>query len=322
MRRRELLATLLAAGTFVSTAQTQPTERGRKIGVILDGSQQRAGLDGLRDGFGPRIDALEFMVRDAEGELAAVEAHARELEQAGAEVLVVFATTPTLAARRATASVPIVFTIGTDPVQVGLVETIAKPGGRLTGVNYSATELTAKRLEILREFMPRIRRVTTFYTPENPAAIASLEAAREAGRRLGVAVAARAVHSVAELRDTVAALRRDDGEAVFLVSDAMVSSQGRLIIDRALMLGLPTVASQSSVESVAAGALLGYGFSYRALGHRAASYVVRILDGAKAGELPVDTVSVPTLAVNLHTAATLAIDAPPGLMFRADEVIE
>jgi putative ABC transport system substrate-binding protein len=291
----------------------------------MQGDVYHVGVDGLREGLqsaglveGPR---LALIVRDAQGERSAVESEARALERdESLDVLVALATSVALAARRGTQKVPIVFVTGSDPVAVGLVESIARPGGRLTGIHSISTDLTSKRIEVLREIIPTVRRILTFYNPANPAALSALQLARPAAGGLGIELLEEAVQSTSELRARLDRLRAGEADAYFFGSDAMVNSQGRLILARANALNMPVVAF--GLDLVREGALVGYGFSYRDLGRRAASYVARILGGASPRDLPVEAVDVPSLAVNLRSAKALGLAVPLSVLGRADEVIE
>jgi putative tryptophan/tyrosine transport system substrate-binding protein len=326
MRRRQFIA-LLGSGAVAwpCAIVAQPPDQVRRVGVVLQGGSYYAGVDGLREGLkeagleeGQR---LALLVRDAKGDLAAVEAAARVLERDdGVDLIVVFATSVALAARRSTENVPIVFVIGSDPAALGLIETLPRPGGRLTGLHNIGTDLTPKRLELLRELVPTVRRVITFYDPENRSATWSLSLSRDAARRLSIEFIERPVASADEIRERLHALRAEDADAYFFVSDAMVNSQSELILNRANMLRMPVVAYE--LEVVRRGALVGYGFSYWDLGRRAAGYVRRILAGSRASDLPVEAVSVPSLVINLKAAKSLGITIPSTLLARADEVIE
>jgi ABC-type uncharacterized transport system substrate-binding protein len=198
----------------------------------------------------------------------------------------------------------IVFVAGTDPNAAGLVESIAKPGGRVTGVHFLSTDLTAKRLEILKELLPRLRRVITFYNPINPGAQVAARSAREAGQKLQVEVVEQQVPSVEALRVAVRGLKAKQGDAYFFLSDAMVQSHAQLIIDAANALRLPTVAQDPGLA--AKGALACYGVSYREVGREAATYVQRILAGTSPRDLPVQMVDWLELTLNFKTAKASA----------------
>jgi putative ABC transport system substrate-binding protein len=325
MRRREFLTVLgSAAIVWPHALMAQQPERLRRVGVLIQGDTYHVGVDGLRVGLkalgieeGSR---LALLVRDTKGDLAAIEVAARAFErEEGVDLIVALATSVALAAKRSTEHVPIVFVTGSDPAALGLVDTIARPGGRLTGLHSISTDLTSKRLEFLREIMPRVQRVVTFYSPGSPVALSAVKLARDAARRLGIELVEQTVTSTEDIHERLRALSATD-EAYFFGSDAMVNSQGRLIVERANALRMAVIAY--GLDLVREGALIGYGFSYRDLGRRAAVYVSRILAGARPSDLPVEAVSVPGLAINLKTAKALGIEIPPSLISRADEVIE
>ncbi len=326
MRRREFLAFLgSAAMAWPRAVIAQQPERLWRVGVVIQGDSYLVGVDGLREGL--KAAGLEegrqiaLLVRDAKGASTAVEAAARALERDdGVDLIVAFATSVALAAKRSTANVPIVFIAGSDPAEVGLVDTLARPGGRLTGVHSITTDLTSKRIEILRELMPTLRRVLTFYNPDNRSAVSSLESARYAERRFGIDLVAQPVSSTQDIDKRLHALSASDADAYVFVSDSMVSDYSGPILDRANALGMPTMVSR--LDTMGEGALIGYGFSYRDLGRRAAGYVSRILAGTSPRDLPVEAVSVPALAINQKAAKALGIEIPPSLLDRADEVIE
>jgi putative ABC transport system substrate-binding protein len=235
------------------------------------------------------------------------------------DLIFAVATSVALIVKQATRSVPIVFYAGTDPMTVGLVASFRKPGGRLTGIHGQNTDLTAKRLERLKEMIPGLHRVVTFYDPENPAAQQSVKLAREAARHLKVALLERPVASVEDLRAALRALRPGEADALLYVSDAMVGSQAQLIIDTARVKRLPTMLSHKT--NVANGALASMGDSYYAIGRLSAKPVQRVLLGADPGTLPVEQLDRPEVALNLTTAKALGLTIPQSVLMRADEVI-
>ena len=315
-----LIVALLGAPSTVAAQQP----RVYRIGVILQGGPYSAAIDGLRDGL--RELGLEegkqfaLDVRDVKGDLKSVASAARRLEEQRVDLIYVLATSVTLEVKRATRNVPIVFYVGTDPVAAGLVESIRKPAGRLTGIHGQTGDLTAKRLELLREMMPKLRRVVTFYSPDNPIAQHSVAIARDAARQLNVELVERPVTSVNALRSSVHALRPGEVDAFLLVSDAMVNSQEALILDSARTKKLPTMFPYSA--SVANGALASYGLSYYALGRLSAKHVHRVLLGANPGDLPVEQTDLLHFVVNLKTAKALGLAIPPSVLARADQVVE
>jgi putative ABC transport system substrate-binding protein len=316
----------LALGILTAplAAHGQQAEKVPRIGVVLHGGPYYAVLDGLRDGL--RAVGLEdgqrvaLVVRDAKGDVKAAEAAAHALEQERVSLIVSITTSVSLAVKRATAQVPIVFVAGTDPVAAGLVQSIAKPGGRLTGVHFLSTDLTAKRLEILKELLPRLHRVLTFYNPNNPGARVAARLAREAGQKLRVEVVERPVPSVEALRAAVRGFTAERGDAYFFLADAMVISQAQLIIDAATALRLPTMAQDP--ELAGKGVLVCYGVSYREVGREAATYVQRILASTSPRDLPVQAVDRLTLVVNFKTAKALGVTVPQSILVRVDQAIQ
>jgi putative ABC transport system substrate-binding protein len=294
-----------------------------RVGVILQGGPAYQVLDGLREGLkGLGLEEgkhLALEVRDTKGDLKAVEQVARSLEQEKVDLLYAINTSVTIAVRRATADTPIVFFAATDPVAIGLVDSFANPGGRLTGVHGLVTDLTAKRLEILKEIIPKLRRIVTFYNPGNPVAKEASSLGREAARHLRVEFDERRVASVKELQAGVGALRAGEADAYFEVSDAMVVSQARLIIDTARAKSLPTMFIERS--QVVNGGLASYGVSWHEAGRLSARYVQRIFAGAAPKDLAVETVHKLDLAFNLSTAKQIGITIPPNVLVRADKVI-
>jgi putative ABC transport system substrate-binding protein len=325
MRRREFITGTCSAAAWPLAARAQ-TAGLRRIGVIYHGGPFEPSIKALRDGL--RGAGLEegrhfaLLVRDSKGgDAAAAEAAARALERDDqVDIIVAITSTVARAAKQATEKVPIVFAIGADAVAAGLVESIAAPGGRLTGFQFLTVDLTAKRLEILREIVPKLRRIVIFYNPRIRVAVSALAAAQDAARKLGIDVAAQQVTSSEEIRDRLRALPAVEADAYFFVSDATTAVHAGLIIEAANTLSLPTMVEDLGL--VRAGALAGYGPEYREYGHRAASYVARILAGRLPGDLPVETVAQQALAINQKTAKAIGLDVPPLLLARADEVIE
>jgi putative ABC transport system substrate-binding protein len=315
-----LILALFALPHAVEAQQT----RLYRVGVVLLGGPHHSTIDGLRDGLG-ELELEEgkqfvFHVRDGKGDLMSVEAAARSLEGDKVDLIVTLTTSVTVATKRATKSVPIVFYAGTDPVSTGLVESFRKPGGRLTGIHRQSTDLTAKRLELLKEMVPRLRRVVTFYRPDNPVAQQSVTIARDAARQLKLELIERPVASVEELRAGLRALRPGEADAYFHVSDAMVTSQTELIIESARAKRLPTMFQERG--SVAKGALAAYGESFYTIGRLSAKLVQRVLLGANPGDLPVEQVDRFHFVINLKTAKALGLTIPRSLLTQADEVIE
>jgi len=319
---RVFLLLLVYLGGVAPTAHAQEAKLHR-VGVILPGGFYYAAIDGLREGL--KELGLEegkqyvLEIRDVKGDLRVVGEAARHLEQGRVDLLYTLTTSVTTPVKRATTTVPIVFITGSDPVDRGLVESFPKPGGRLTGVYYWTTDITAKRLEVLKDILPKLRRVVTFYDPKNPGPQQAAKAAQEAGRRLGIKIVERHVASVEELRTGLQALKAGEAEAFFQMPDAMVLSQVQFIIDTAKAKRLPTMFDRADL--VAQGALASYGVSYREIGRMSAKYVQRVLAGTNPKELPVEGYDRISLAINLRTAQALGLRIPNSILDRADQII-
>jgi putative ABC transport system substrate-binding protein len=316
-----LLTVILLA--YVSLAEAQQPKVYR-VGVLLPGDAWYEIIDGLRTGLRELglKEGKQFVldIRDTKGDAKAAEEAARNLEQEKVNLIYATRTSVTIAAKRATADIPIVFSAGTDPVVLGLVESFAKPGGRLTGVYEPGTDLTAKRLEILKEIVPKLRRIVTFYEPRSPVAIESSKLARAAAQQMGIQFVERPVASVEELQAGVRAIRMGEVDAFFQLSDPMVQGQAQLIIDTARRIRLPTMFVDQSL--VVKGGLVSYSVSYHEVGRLSAKYVQRILVGVKPRDLPVQQVDKIELVINLKTARQIGLTIPQRVLTRADKVIK
>jgi putative ABC transport system substrate-binding protein len=316
------LAFLFVASVGLARAQPAPAKVYR-IGVVLEGGAFYAMVDGLKQGlkalgFEDRRDYV-LELRDLRGNRQAARDAARSLEREKVDLLYVVNTSLDTIVKAATQDVPIVFAAGADPVEAGLIESFAKPGGRLTGVHYLSTDLTAKRLEILKEILPKLHKVVTFYDPNNKVAVDAARVAREAARELKVEVVERHVASVEELRHALNALTPQDIDAYFFTADGMVSSQAALVIEVARARKVPTMFHEPGL--VKQGALVSYGVSYYEVGRLSARYVQSVLTGTSPANLPVESFSKLGLAVNLRTARELGIAIPQSVLLQADEVI-
>jgi putative ABC transport system substrate-binding protein len=324
-RRALTLAGVLALALLAAAlaAEAQPA-RIYRVGVVLLGGPYSLVVDGLREGLKElgfeEGNQFTFDVRDTKGDIKAVEAAARDMERASVELIYSVATSVTVATKRSTTRVPIVFYAGSDPVASGLVESFRKPGGRLTGVHGQSLDITAKRLELLKGIIPRLRRVVVFYNPLNPAAQQAMKFGREGARHLKLELVERQVASVEELRTGLRALRPGEVDAFLYVADGMVASQTDAIIETARVKRLPTMFSEPA--SVARGALASYGLSYQAFGRLSAKHVQRVLLGANPGDLPVEQLDRLHFVINLKTAKALGLTIPPSVLARADEVIQ
>src|SRR5262245_2793506 len=295
-----------------------------RVGVIFQGGVTSTAVDGLREGL-KKLGLEEekyflLEIRDTRGDLKIVEEAARNLEREKVNLIFAINTSVARVTKGATADVPIVFCAGTDPVTLGLVDSFAKPGGRLTGVYMQITDLTAKRLEILKDIVPKLRRVVTFYNPGNPIAEEAARLGREEARRLHVEFIERHVGSVKDLQAALRVLKVGEADAYFYTADAMMASQAQLIIEMARDKRWPTMFDEAF--SVAQGGLASYGISYHEAGRLAGKYVQRILAGTSPKDLPVETLHKLEFVVNLRTAKQIGLTIPANVPARADKVIK
>jgi putative ABC transport system substrate-binding protein len=311
---------LVVAGAVAHAQQTKVY----RVGVIHQGGPYKAVVDGLRDGLRQlgyeEGKHILLDIRDTKSDLKAVEEAARIFERERVNLIYVVTTSVATPVKDVTSHVPIVFSVGSDPVGSGLVQSFAKPGGRLTGVQYSTTDLTGKRLELLKEMLPKLSRVVTVYNPNNRVAIEAVALAREAGKQFGIQLVERHATSVEELRQRLGALKAKEADAYFYTSDAMVTSQAQLVIDMATSKKLPTMFSEQSL--VAMGGLASYGQNFHEVGRLSAKYVHKVATGAHPRDLRIETVDKFDLIINLKTAKQIGLTIPPNVLARADRVIK
>jgi len=315
-----LSAILLATASFADAQQRKIF----RVGVITTGGAWYQTIDGLRVGL--RELGLEegkqfvLAIWDTKGDLKAAEESARNLEQERVALIYTTQTSVSIAAKRATVDISIVFCAGADPVDLGLVESFAHPGGRLTGVYEPGTDLTAKRLENLKEIVPKLHRVVTFYNPRNRVAVEAAKFARETARQIGIQFVERHIASVEELQTGLGVLRTGEVDAFFELSDALVQINDQLIIDKTRDIKLPGMFNNQS--SVIKGGLASYSASRYEVGRLSAKYVQRILAGVRPKDLPVEAVRKIDLVINLKTAKQIGLTIPPNVPVRADKVIK
>ncbi len=320
----KMLSTLILSILWFGQSIAAQPAKPHRIGVLFPGGAQYETLNGLRQGLKELglEEGKQFVlaIKDTKGEAAAAEEGAKALEQENVSLIYALTTPVITTAKAATTKVPIVFTIGSDPVTGGLVDSFPKPGGRLTGVHYLIRDLTAKRLEILKEILPKVSRVLTYYDPSNRVASEGATLAREEGKRLGIKLIESHVSSVADLQRELQKLKHEDADAFFFTPVPMVGSQSQLIIETAKTKKLPTMFQEQSL--VASGALAGYGQNYREIGRLSARYVQQVLNGASPRDMKIETVDSVELAINLQTAKQLGITIPPQLLARAKMVVK
>jgi len=233
--------------------------------------------------------------------------------------VIVTAGLGTIAAKQATSVVPIVFVLSSDPVGSGLVASLARPDGNVTGLSNQVPDLVGKRLELLREIFPDVRRLAIIGNVEYAATVLEMGEAQAAGRTLGLEVVRSEIRRAEDIALAFEALK-GGADALYVVGDLLVITHRARIHTLAMGARLPAI--YNAKEYVEAGGLMSYGPNYPDLYRRAAEYVDKILRGAKPGDIPVEQPTKFDLVINLTTAKVLGLEVPPSLLARADEVIE
>jgi len=312
-----------------AAAEAQAAPRIHRIGLLESAaSSPAADAFGQWGGFREGLRALGYV----EGKNLAIESRsaddryerlpdlAAELIRLRVEVIVVRTTPAALAARSVTHTVPIVILSAIDPVGAGLVASLARPGGNITGLTTLAPDLSAKRVQLLKEMLPRLSRLGVLWNSANPANAAGWRETQEAARTLGVQLLSRPVADARDFERAFELIARDRPDALLIVEDALTVAHARPIADFALRERLVTMLGSPAI--LEAGCLVGYGPNARELASRGAAYVDKILKGVAPADLPVEQPTKFELAINLKTARALGVTIPPAMLLRADRVIE
>jgi putative ABC transport system substrate-binding protein len=329
MERRRFIE-VIVGGLFAAplAAEAQPGKV-YWIGVLSPGSHDSGSSAlALRQSFLQRLHGLGWIVgqnlavegRYAEGKLDRLPDLAAELVQLKVSVLLAFGTPAALAAKRATATIPIVMLAG-DPVGTGLVASLGRPGGNVTGLtNAAGLELAGKRLELLKDAAPKTSRVGILWDSSNPAELRFRDATLAPARVLGLTLLPQDVRTPNDLDGALATLGRARADALMVAESSGNIEHRKLIVSFAEKHRLPTVfGERASVED---GGLMSYGTDFADLLRRAATYIDKILKGAKPADLPVEQPTKFELVINLKTAKALGLTIPPSVLGRADQVIE
>jgi len=316
----------LAFGGLIPAAE--PAEKVPRIGLLLPGSPDLAQPN-------PRLGALYQGLRElgwvegqnvvierryAEGKTDRLPALAAELARLKVDVIVTAAAPSARAAKDATGTIPVVILDPGDPVGTGLVTSLARPGGNVTGVTSIAPDLAAKRLEMLKEAAPRISRVAVLFNAAIPPAKIAMKEMEAAARLLGLRIQSVAVQGPKGFEETFGAMTRQRTDALIVFHDPLTITNQELIVSFAAKSRIPSLFG--SKEFVEIGGLMSYGPSYPGMFRRGAYYVDRILKGAKPADLPVEQPTRFELVINLKTAKALGLTIPPSVLVRADQVIQ
>jgi putative ABC transport system substrate-binding protein len=326
--RREFIAALASAAAWPLAARAQQPERVRRIAVLMNvaaadpegQAQVAAFLQALQqlgwsEGRNVRIDT-----RWGENDIERDRGYATELLAFAPDVILASGTLAVAALRRVTRTSPIVFAGVSDPVGAGFVDTLARPGGNVTGFMIFEYSLSGKWLELLKEIAPGIIRAAVLRDAANPAGIAQFGAIQAVAQSLGVELRPIDIRDAGEIEHSIAGFARAANGGLIVTPGASVSAHHDLIVNLAARHKLP--AAYSSRSMVLGGGLIGYGPDIADQFRQAAGYIDRILRGEKPADLPVQAPTKYELVINLKTAKTLGLDVPPTLLARADEVIE
>jgi len=326
-RRTFLFVFSLGALSAPLAAEAQPTGKVYRIGYLAPGSATVSQLpveafrEGLRELGLVEGQNIVIDYRFAEGRFDRLPELAAELVRLRVDVIMAGPTPPAMAAKKATGTIPIVMAGVGDPVELGLIASLARPGGNVTGLSFSVgMDIFGKGLELLREAVPKFRRVAILSNPANPSQALAITNVKAAAGSLGVQLQLLEAREPNQFDGAFAAMAKERVDALLVVADGMFMLHRTRLADLAAKSRVPSM--HGVRENVEAGGLMSYGPSTVAAWRRAAFFVDRILKGAKPADLPVEQPTKFELVVNLKTAKALGLLIPPVLLARADEVIE
>jgi putative ABC transport system substrate-binding protein len=320
---------LLLLSASLGTVAAQPPAKVPRVGYLNPGSpsdparQRRleAFRQGLRDLGYVEGQNIAIESRWAEGKYDRYPALVADLVHSKVDIIVAVGGAATQAAQQATRTIPIVMSVVIDPVGSGLVASLARPGGNATGLTMMASDLVGKQFQLLKEVVPKVSRVALLTNPANPASAPFVREAEVAARALGVRLQTLEARDPQEIDSAFAAMTRERAGALVVLADAILGlNQRRQITELATKRRLPAVYGVR--EYAEAGGLMAYGANLRDLERRAATYVDKILKGAKPADLPVEQPTKFELVINLRTAKAIGLTIPPSLLQRADRIID
>jgi putative ABC transport system substrate-binding protein len=311
---------------FCTTAEAQQPKKIPRIGFLgnstaaLEANLIGPFREGLRElGY---VEGKNIVIewRWAEGKYERFPTLIAELIGLKVELIVTAGTPATIALKKATTTLPLVIIAVGDPVGTGLIASLAHPGGNLTGLTSISPELDGKRLELLREVVPKISRVAVFWNPTSPLQVVAERETQAAAQAMGIKVLSLGVQAEEQFNDAFAKILRERSGALLVLADRLFLHHRARIMDFATKHRLPEV--HAYVELVEAGGLMSYGPSYADMHKRAAIYVDKILKGRKPADLPVEAPIKFELVINLKAAKQIGVTVPPSVLYRADKVIK
>ena len=325
MKRREFitfLGSIAAAWPLAGSAQSKIARIGfmGNSTAALEANLVDAFREGLREQGYEEGHNIVIEYRWADGKYDQFPALVAELIAAKVDAIVTAGTPAALAVKRATTTVPLVMVAVGDPVGTGLVPSLARPGGNLTGLSSIAPDLEGKRLQLLREVVPALSHVAMFINSLNPFHVSSMRQARAAAQAMGIKLQLHDIRKSEDLDDAFAAIRKERPDALLILADRIFLHNRERMMDFTKEQRLPNVNAYK--ELVEVGGLMSYGPSYEDMHKRAAIYIDKILKGAKPADLPIEQPSKFTFIVNLEAAKALGVTVPSQLLGLADQLIE
>ncbi len=321
-----MVTLILSLLTAPLTSTAQQAAKVPRLGLLIPGSSSA---------FAPRIEAFRYGLRDlgyvegrnitmeyrfAEGQDDRLPALVAELIRLQVDIIVTDGEAAIRAAQHATTTIPIVMAVSGDPVGIGHVASLARPGGNITGLSFMQPEVSGKRLELLQEAVPKLSHVAVLWDPANPSSTLGFKETQTAAHALGLPLQSLEVRGPDEFDQAFAAMTSEHADALVVLSNPLFFEHRRQLAELAVKHRLPAIFLFR--EYVEAGGLMAYGANLNAMYRRAAYYVDRILKGTKPADLPVEQPMKLELVLNLKTAQALGITLPPSILFQADEVLK
>jgi len=314
---------VLIVFAFCTPAEAEQTAKIPRIGFLAT-NNLKISLRALRQGLLELgyVEGKNFTLeyRSAEGKFDRLPALAAELVGLTVDVIVTQGTPAAVAAKNATKTIPIIMSGGTDPVATGLVPSLARPGGNITGVTIMNEELVGKRLELLKETSPKVSRLGVLWNSANPGAAAVFKQTQSAAQELALPLQSLDVQTVNDLQGAFDTVTKSGVNGLVLLATVPITDHLKVVADLALKNRLPSIYDRS--DFVEAGGLMSYGPNVSDMPHRAAKYVDKVLKGANPGDLPVERPTKFELVINLKTAKQIGLTIPPNVLARADRVIK
>jgi putative tryptophan/tyrosine transport system substrate-binding protein len=295
-----------------------------RVAILTSGVASSPTLQGLREGLAQlgysEGKNITLKIDDVQGDVGSLPSRAVSLVEAKPDVIFTISTAPTVAAKQATTTLPIVFAVVADPLRSGLIASYASSKNNVTGISNYAGPLSGKRLEILQEIAPGIKRVLALVAPQESVATVSFEFLAETAPKLGIELLRHDVSSKAEIEQILNAVPRGTVDAIYHVPSSLVGTNIDLLIRKAEEDNIPLAVHEASM--VQRGALVSYGAEFRLLGIQAAKLLIKVLNGAKPSEMPIQTPEQLPLAINLVTAKAIGLNIPRSILERTDQFVE